>query len=1166
MRSALLLCCAVLCACAPLLSQTAVTVQFADAQRRQRVDVASGQVRLQMCGLTLGHTYRVIASPAFAPAGKMPRLSLAPGEQPEADQRPNQQVFTASGPCMDLWMEVASEGGGSTGLVPLSISASCADCPGDNAASEAWKKKFKEKVGAADVAPLKVTGGVAATSLVRNTLIGGDCFDVTNITSVGNANSRGTFSAGTSSINIADGVVLCTGDVNELPGPNVLVDADGGFANDNTDDADLKKLIGNNQFDLSKIEFDFVPTANTLKFEFVFGSEEYCEFVGTNYNDVFGFFISGPGINGTLNIGLIPGTGTPVTINNVNHQSNSNYYRNNRVDVFNCGNLSAVAASDIELDGFTRVFTATANVQPCQKYHIKLAIADIQDDRYCSAVFLKANSFNAGGQVEAEPVYANSQPNAIENCGQSYIKFKRGSGDVNTALPVSYTIAPQSTALQGIDFAPLPNNVVIPAGQNDVLVPVNLFQDGMTEGLEKIELIINNSCSCTEQKVIFDINDKPLLDAGMVGKAICSGQPAVLEPNVSGGLAPVLYQWSTGASGSSITVNTPNTYTVTVSDACASSQVLTAQVAAQEVPTAALSGNSSICVSGGTATLTVALSGQAPWDLTWKADNGSPQTLPVFASPALIPVSAAGNYSLVSVATQNGCAGSVSGSATVTSTNLNLSLSPTNPPCYGIANGSVSAALTGGAQPYTYQWSNGAKTQNISGLPPGTYTVTTTENGGCTATQTAQLVQPTELVMAAEVKNHINCKVPTGAADLTASGGMPGTGGTYQVKWSNGATQSTATFSTGGTYTVTVSDQNNCTATAAVTILSDLTKPIVTAKALGQLNCNSDEVGLDATGSSTGPAYTFAWSGGPFICCENTFTPTVSQPGTYTLIISNTANGCTATATASVTENTDEPTALNLDLNPPGCKKPTGDISVLGVTGGTGPYRYDLDGSGNFGTLDQFKALAPGTHTIIVQDANGCEHTETIVFQEVILPDITLTPEVSIAFGETQQIKALLNIPLSLIDTIIWSPAEGLTFTSDPRIVEAQPFASTRYTATVITKNNCEDRATVQFRVDEPHIWAPNVFSPNNKDGENDRFYLFASPGSVRQVVSMQVFDRWGTLIFRNEGGFTDTERSGWDGTYRGKMLAPDVFVWCADLELANGNRVQLKGDVAIVR
>ena len=291
MRSLLLLCCAALCVCANLLSQNTVSVQFADAQHRHRVDVPSGQVRLDLCGLTLGHSYRVIANAAFAGQGQMPQLSLASDAQPESAQRPNEQRFIAAGPCMSLWLNTLPDGSG--GLVPLSISAACADCPNDDSASEAWKKKFKEKMGGADVAKLSVSPGTPAASLVRNTLIGGDCFDVTNITFYGDSDSRGTFASGASSINIAEGVVLCTGDVNELPGPNTVVDADGGFNDNNTDDPDLKKLISNNQYDLSKIEFDFVPTANTVKFEFVFGSEEYCEFVGTNYNDVFGFFIRG---------------------------------------------------------------------------------------------------------------------------------------------------------------------------------------------------------------------------------------------------------------------------------------------------------------------------------------------------------------------------------------------------------------------------------------------------------------------------------------------------------------------------------------------------------------------------------------------------------------------------------------------------------------------------------------------------------------------------------------------------------------------------------------------------------------------------------------------------------------------------------------------------------
>jgi len=1083
------------------------------------------------------------------PEAEAASLAATPHQYPDARR------FVATAECADLQLVVETSIQQVT--VPLTLSASCMDCVEQYGLD--WKKKFQEQV--ADMSPLQVTSGNSATDLVKDVLIGGDCFDVTNITAVGNARSRGTFSNGSSSLNLGSGVILCTGDVNVLPGPNVDADADGGFNNDTPEDADLKKLASGNQYDLAKIEFDFVPTANTVKFEFVFGSEEYCEFVGTTYNDVFGFFISGPGITGTQNIGLIPNTTTPVTINNVNHTKNTAAYRNNNNGL--CGGLPALAINDLELDGFTKVFTATANLQPCQKYHIKLAIADIADEKYCSAVFLKANSFNAGGQVIAEPAYPVGMQSAIENCGQANIKFSRGNGDASAPLPVSFSISPQSTALQGIDFAPIQNNIIIPANETEVLVPVTLFQDGLTEGPEKIVLTINNSCSCTEQRVEFLIEDKPLLDAILADKAICGGTSTALEPTVTGGLLPFIYKWNTGDVGSSIfvTASSTQTYTVTVTDGCGSTEVVSAEVTPEPVPTATLSGSGALCNSGSMANLDLNLTGQSPWVVVWK-QNGIDQTQTFLASPVVMPTNVAGIYTLVSVTTQGGCTGTASGSANVTAVNLNLTLDPANPLCHGGNTGSVEASVAGGGTPYTYTWNTGAKVQAINNLAIGTYTVTVTENNGCTLTQTVQLTEPLALSTSAVVKNHINCNNPIGAADLTASGGTPG----YQFKWSNNATLEDPTFAAGGNFTVTITDGNNCTATVTVNVTADITPPTVLAKATSQLDCNSDEASLDATGSSSGAFYQFAWSGAGFACCENTYTPHVNLPGVYTLVVTNTQNGCTASASASVTENINLPTALLLNTIPPNCTNSNGSFNVVSVTGGIGPYLYALDGSGNFGTLDQFKNLRPGTHEILVQDANGCEYAETVVFTEVIKPDITLATEVNVAFGETNTLTAELNIPLSLVDTILWSPSEGLTMTKDMRVVIAQPFENTKYTATVISKNGCEDRATVQYRVDAPHIWAPNIFSPNNKDGENDKFYLFSSPNSVRQVVSLQVYDRWGALLFRNVGGSTDSERSGWDGTFHGKMLAPAVFVWCADVELINGERVLLKGDIAIVR
>lgn len=237
--------------------------------------------------------------------------------------RPQSRRFVAPAESVELLIEAkAAE---EVRKIASVVSIKCEDCEGDE-----WIKKF---IGQAD-ALINTSGGVAANSLITNTLIGGNCFDVTNITSSGPNLSRGTFSNGTASIGINTGVVLCTGNVNVVTGPNNANNASGntagqGFNTNSPNDADLATLTAGDQYDVSKIEFDFKPTSATVQFDFVFGSDEYCEYVNSNFNDVFGFFISGPGITGTQNIALIPSTTTPVTINSVNHLSNTAYYVNN---------------------------------------------------------------------------------------------------------------------------------------------------------------------------------------------------------------------------------------------------------------------------------------------------------------------------------------------------------------------------------------------------------------------------------------------------------------------------------------------------------------------------------------------------------------------------------------------------------------------------------------------------------------------------------------------------------------------------------------------------------------------------------------------------------------------------------------------------------------------
>lgn len=207
--------------------------------------------------------------------------------------------------------------------------------------------------------------------------------------------ASGTFSAGTAIVGIENGILLTSGGVSVAPGPN---DQEGaGIANFAPGNAQLEALIpGGDTFDASVLTIVFTPTGNQIQFSYVFASEEYNEYVGSEYNDIFAFFV------GSTNFAVLPGTNTPVAINNVNcgylgePPSNCNYFIDNEN-----------GALDTQFDGMTTVLTFTAPVNPGVQNTMRLAIADVSDPIYDSAVFLLGESLtDVGGCV----------PNATTAC------------------------------------------------------------------------------------------------------------------------------------------------------------------------------------------------------------------------------------------------------------------------------------------------------------------------------------------------------------------------------------------------------------------------------------------------------------------------------------------------------------------------------------------------------------------------------------------------------------------------------------------------------------------------------------------------------------------------------------------------------------------------------
>jgi hypothetical protein len=483
---------------------------------------------------------------------------------------------------------------------------------------------------------------------------------------------------------------------------------------------------------------------------------------------------------------------------------------------------------------------------------------------------------------------------------------------------------------------------------------------------------------------------------------------------------------------------------------------------------------------------------------------------------------------------------------------------------------------TGGINGVSYAWSGpsivyGATTANPTVNAIGTYTLTATDlYNGCSAADPVTVsddVTPPTIALAQP--DLLTCAVD----EVEINGNGSSVGSIYSYQWAgpgilaDGNTLSPL-VNQPGNYAITVSNSaNGCTATASIMVTQNVAPPIAQAGGAFELTCSVQQGVLNANGSTSGQGFVYQWftQNGNILSGASTATPTVSEPGAYRLQVTNVATGCTATAQVQVTENTNYPSALALSTDKPACGGQPGSIVIDEVTGGVGPYLYSIDGGDQFLTANEFGGLAPGTYPLVVQDLNGCEYAQSLTFPVPVEPAVTLNPEVKLEFGASATLVATLNIPLSQVDTIIWSPTESLTPTYKPNEVVARPFRDTEYSVTIVNVDGCEDRATVLVRVGEPHIWAPNVISPSNEGSGNDRFLIFSAPNTVLKINTLQIFDRWGNQLFLNRNIQPNDPQLGWDGRFGGQMMNPAVFVWWADVELVDGRRILLKGDVTLV-
>lgn len=430
--------------------------------------------------------------------------------------------------------------------------------------------------GSAFAQPFTTVQGATVGSLVTGVLVGPG-ITVGPVTSTGGANQFGKFRNGLARIGLDSGMVLTTA---ALPagtstGMNTPSATFWGTTGTNITTYPLiAALVGTTINNVAAMQFTFVPLGDSIKFKYVFASEEYNEYVNS-INDGFGFFISGPRPGGGFyvdqNIAIVPGTlTTPVTINNVNNGNafgctfgpctNCAYYNDNL-----CAGSPTI--TNFCFDGFTDPLTARAAVIPCSTYTLKFAIANAMDQAFQSAVFLEARSFGTNFVLTATNNTVGAVPTTIyENCGTVTLDITR-----TTNLTESQTVylTYSGTALNGIDVTTLPATLVFAPGATTVSLTIDPINDGITEILET--LIINASASnCvggSSSSITFNIIDFDPLTLNIPQDTMvmsCTG--GTITATSTGGVPPSKIRWNSGPWLPNIAANQTTTWTGTASE------------------------------------------------------------------------------------------------------------------------------------------------------------------------------------------------------------------------------------------------------------------------------------------------------------------------------------------------------------------------------------------------------------------------------------------------------------------------------------------------------------------------------------------------------------------------------------------------------------------------
>jgi gliding motility-associated-like protein len=488
------------------------------------------------------------------------------------------------------------------------------------------------------ISQMTVTNNMTVEQYVQNVLVGGGV-SVSNVQfnagSAAVANEQvGEFNDPSGNIGLASGFIMGSGDVTMAAQPNAGSGSTMGGGTGTGSDIDLASITPNQIYDECIVEFDFVPMGDTLRFSYVFASEEYPEYVCGTVNDAFGFFLSGPmpggGTYAAENLALIPDplnpvqfTTTPVSINTVNPGvagTSGNAANCNSIDpnwsaysVFYMPNTT----NGYEYDGGTVVLEAKAPVICGQTYHIKLAIGDGGDGSFDSGVFLEEGSFSVD-MVDVSVTTLSGDDFVIEGCSEAVFNFVRPDTSGTLYIPISMT----GSAINGIDFPYITDSIYFNPGEDSVQISILPTIDTLTEPGDSITITIYTTTVCgdtIEQNATIYIYDYVYLDVDITNDTVmCPGEYILLGADVTNGLPPYTYSWSTGSVANTALVNVTQTdyYYFSATDDCDKTIEDSVWVLVPSPLTVSATGGE-YCVGDSILITPVIDGGAQPYDITW---------------------------------------------------------------------------------------------------------------------------------------------------------------------------------------------------------------------------------------------------------------------------------------------------------------------------------------------------------------------------------------------------------------------------------------------------------------------------------------------------------------------------------------------------------------------